>query len=273
MNGHQRALLPLLARPVVVLADRWYAVALFVRACRELGCQALIRLKRNRKLYRATPPRQEKQHGAPRKHSSLFQGTRPETYGPADEQGKRVAVSCWQDLHFREVPETEVCVILVRREAARDTKRDPHESWFIWIGSQETPLEQVRPWYRKSFSQEHSHRFLKQDLLWEHAYLRTPEQVERWSWIVASACNQFLLCRQTDLAVQRQWESRQRAVAPQQVRCLMPSILFQLGTPAQSPIPRGKSPEWCKGRARMLAPRFPDMRKPKSVPKTPRIRA
>src|SRR5207245_1390918 len=81
-----RAVLALTKRRVIVLADRWYAVASFVQACQDLGAQALIRLKRNRKLYRPAPPRQPKQRGAPRKHGALFQGSRPETYGPADAQ-------------------------------------------------------------------------------------------------------------------------------------------------------------------------------------------
>jgi DDE superfamily endonuclease len=154
-----RALLPLMpGQRVLLLADRWYATAAFVRACHELHVGALIRLKRNRKLYRAVPPRKPKQRGAPCKHGPLFQGTRPETYGPADaewegvdEHGKRVVVACWNGLHFRDAPETAVRVIRVHREAARDTKRDPRESWFIWTGTQDLPLEQVRPWYRKRF--------------------------------------------------------------------------------------------------------------------------
>ena len=271
-----RAVLPLFKRPVIVLADRWYGVARFVQACHELGCGALIRLKRNRKLYRAAPPRTGKR-GAPCKHGPLFQGTRPQTQGPADaqwegtdEQGKRLVVWCWKGLHFREAPLVEVWVIRVQREGARDTKRDPRESWFIWIGNEELPLEQVRPWYRKRFSQEHGYRFLKQDLLWEQAHLRTPEQVERWSWIVACACNLLLLCQQTGLAVLRPWESRQRPATPRQVRRVMPSILQQLGTPARPSKPRGKSPGWCKGRVRTPAPRFPVVKKPKPVPKTRR---
>ncbi len=275
-----RGVLPQLQRrPVILLADRWYATANFVRACHELGCQALIRLKRNRKLYRAAPPRTGKR-GAPCKHGPLFQGTRPETYGPADaewegvdEHGKRVVVSCWKGLHFREAPLVEVSVIRVLREAARDSKRDPRESWFIWTGQQDIPLEQVRTWYRKRFSQEHGYRFLKQDLLWTQAHLRTPEQVERWSWIVACACNQLLVAKHLGQAVLRPWESKQRAVTPRQVRRVMPSILLQVGTPAQPPKPRGKSPGWPKGRVRTPAPRFAVVRKPKPVPKTPRKRA
>jgi hypothetical protein len=116
-----RALLPQITRPVMVRADRWYAVARFVCACGELGCAALIRLKRNRKLYRAAPPKKPKQRGAPCKHGPLFQGTRPETYGPADAE---------------------------------------------WEGTDEQG---------KRFSQEHGYRFLKQDLLWAHAHLRTPQ--------------------------------------------------------------------------------------------------
>ncbi len=275
-----RAVLPLIKRPVIVLADRWYAVGRFVCACRELNCSALIRLKRNRKLYRAAPPRKPKQRGAPCKHGALFQGTRPETQGPADaewegsdEQGKRVVVSCWKHLHFREAPQVEVCVIRVQREAARETKRDPKISWFIWTGDQNVPLEQVRPWYRKRFSHEHGYRFLKQDLLWTQAHLRTPEQVERWSWIVACACNLLLLSKQLGLAVLRPWESTQRPVTPRQVRRVMPSILQQLGTPALPPKARGKSPGWRKGRQRTPAPRFQVVKKPKPVPKTSRKRA
>jgi hypothetical protein len=244
-----RAVLGLTKRRVIVLADRWYAVASFVQACQDLGAQALIRLKRNRKLYRPAPPRQPKQRGPSRKHGALFQGSRPETYGPADaewegidEHGKRVVVSCWKHLHFRQAPATQVSVIRVQREAARDTKRDPRESWFIWTGEEDVPLEQVRTWYRKRFSQEHGYRFLKQDLLWEQAHLRTPEQVERWSWIVACACNQLLLCQHLGVAVLRPWESKQRAATPRQVRRVMPCLLQQLGTPAARPKLRGKSP-------------------------------
>jgi hypothetical protein len=276
-----RAVLPQLrGRPVILLADRWYATASFVQACHELGVQALIRLKRNRRLYRAAPPRKQKQRGAPCKHGPLFQGTRPETYGPADaewegvdEHGKRVVVSCWKHLHFREAPAVEVRVIRVLREAARDTKRDPRESGFVWTGTTDIPLEQVRTWYRKRFSQEHGYRYLKQDLLWTQAHLRTPEQVERWSWIVACACNQLLLAKHLGQALLRPWESKERAVTPRQVRRVMPSILLPVGTPAQPPKPRGKSPGWPKGRVRTPAPRFAVIKKPKPGPKTHRKRA
>ena len=60
-----RAVLPLLKRPVVIVADRWYATPEILQGCRELGCQVVVRLKRNRKLYR--PPVRLHTRGAPPK--------------------------------------------------------------------------------------------------------------------------------------------------------------------------------------------------------------
>jgi hypothetical protein len=49
-----QALRPLFGnRRVIILADRWYSTPEFLRACHDLGYSVLIRLKSNRKLYRA----------------------------------------------------------------------------------------------------------------------------------------------------------------------------------------------------------------------------
>ena len=54
--------------------------------------------------------------------------------------------------------------------------------------------------YGLRFSQEHLFRFLKQDLLWTQVHVRTPDQFERWSWIVALAFIQLYLARPLGLA-------------------------------------------------------------------------
>jgi hypothetical protein len=59
---HLRSLLP---EGLRLLAERWYATGAFVAACRRLRLEALIRLKRNRKLYRPAP-RPWRANGAPR---------------------------------------------------------------------------------------------------------------------------------------------------------------------------------------------------------------
>src|SRR5207248_1723358 len=156
-------------------------------ACHSLGYSVLIRLKSNRKLYRA-PVRTHKR-GAPPKDGPLFQGNRPETHGPADElwseqhpSGTGVQISRWSHLHFQQDRELDLSVIRVEREAAKGTKRDPRVSWFVML-DEIIPLPQVAQQYRRRFSQEHCYRFLKQELLWTCVQVRSPEQFERWSWL------------------------------------------------------------------------------------------
>jgi hypothetical protein len=160
------SLLALLPQEVRVLADRWYVTGPFVQACRRLCMGALLRLKRNRKLYRPAPPPVAGKRGAPRKDGPLFQGSRPETWGEPDacwsgedEHGQPIQVQAWQHLHFRQAREVAVTVFRILRAGARETKRDPRESWFVWIGPALLPLEEVASTYQRRFSHEHTYRF------------------------------------------------------------------------------------------------------------------
>jgi DDE superfamily endonuclease len=261
-----QALKPLFgSRRVIILADRWYGTAEFLRACHDLNYSVLIRLKSNRKLYRA--PVRRYRRGAPPKDGPLFQGKRPETHGIADDvwsehpaEGRRVQISRWSHLHFQQDRELDLSVIRVEREAAKGSKRDPRVSWFVMLDAV-IPLSQVAQQYRRRFSQEHGYRFLKQELLWTRVHVRTPAQFERWSWLVALVVNQLYLARELGQVLHRPWERTDRPVTPQQVRRVMPTILLQLGTPARACQPRGKSPGRAKGFRPEPAPRFPVVRK------------
>jgi len=266
-----RPLLPVSAR---LLADRWYVTGPFVQACQRLHLPALMRLKRNRKLYRPAPVHPAGKRGAPRKDGDLFQGSRPETWGQPDAtwsgtdwRGKPLLVQSWQQLHFRQAREVEVTVFRVLREGAKGTKRDPRESWFVWVGEEALALGEVATSYRLRFSHEHSYRFLKQDLLWTKVHVRTPEQFERWSLLVATAMNFLVVARSFGQAAYRRWERRRERVTPRQVRRIMAGILSQVGTPTRPPKPRGKSPGRAKGYRPDKAPRFEVVRKTKPVSK------
>ena len=241
-----RSLLPRSAR---VLADRWYATDPFVQACQRLQIGALLRLKRNRKLYRPAPAKTPGQRGVARKDGALFQESLPDTWGEPDgawqgedSEGKPLTVQAWQHLHFRQAREVELTVYRVLREGAKGTKRDPRESWFVWTGPGPLPLGEVVAVYTLRFSHEHTYRFLKQDLFWTNVHVRTPEQFERWSLVVATVQNLLVLARSFGQALYRPWERRRESVTPRQVRRVMPTILAQVGTPARAPKPRGKSP-------------------------------
>jgi hypothetical protein len=274
------ALRPLLPASTRLLADRWYVTGPFLQACQRLRLGALIRLKRNRKLYRPAPAHPPGKRGTPRKDGDLFQGSRPATWGEPDAswngvdwRGKPLLVQAWQHLHVRQAREVEVTVFRVLREGAKGTKRDPRESWFVWVGEQELAPGSVAASYRYRFSHEHSYRFLKQDLLWTKVHVRTPEQFERWSLVVATAMNQLVLARSLGQASYRPWERRRDRATPRQVRRVMAGILPQVGTPARVPKPRGKSPGRPTGATVRKATRFDVVRKPKPVPKKPRKRA
>jgi hypothetical protein len=123
-------------------------------------------------------------------------------------------------------------------------------SWFVFRGTQLPPLATIPPLYARRYSLEHAYRMDKQDLLWETPRLRTPEQFEHWTDVVACVRNQLFLSRDLAGALRQPWESVRRDNTPRQVRRCMGRIIAALGTPARACRPRGKSPGWPLGRAR-----------------------
>ncbi|WP_236602170.1 hypothetical protein [Ktedonobacter sp. SOSP1-52] len=129
-------------------------------------------------------------------------------------------------------------------------------------------MEEIVPTYAHRFSQEYGYRFMKQDLLWTQARVRTPEQFERWSLLVALALNQLVLARHCGQALYRLWEPAQRPLTPRQVRRTMPSLLVLVGTPARACQPRGKSPGRASGFHPQPVPRYPVVLKSRLKAKT-----
>lgn len=266
-------LLPLLPARPLLLGDRWYSSARFVSLVAALACDLLVRVKHNQVFYRPAPPPTGKR-GAPRKHGARFRCDDPSTHGVADahwegidEREHKIEVTCWNGLHLRIAPRVEVTLIRVIRHGATERKRDPRESWFLWLGTDLLPLDQIYPTYKRRYSHEHGYRFDKQALLWTKPRLRTPEQFERWTDVVAIVHNHLLLARQSVSAQKRPWESTQRPASPQQVRRAMSRIVTVLGTPARPPKPRGKSPGRQKGATLAPAPRYEVVRKGPKQPK------
>ena len=263
-------ILPLLlerfGRPILVL-DRHYSSAPWVLATVALPTDQLIRARRDRVLYREAPARTGKR-GAPRKDGARFQGSDPSSHGVpsaewsgSDDLGRPVQVTVWGDLHLRKARSVPITVVRIIRERARDSKRDPRESWFWWLGGALPPLAELARLYPRRFGQEHGYRFDKQDLLWARPRVRTPAQMERWTDVVAAVRNQLVLARFEVEAVRRPWEARAREATPRQVRRAMGRIIAQVGTPARPPQPRGKSPGRAVGAQVKRAERYVVVRK------------
>jgi DDE superfamily endonuclease len=259
--------------PLIGVLDRAYDATWLwcqLQALPVVG--TLIRLKLNRRFYRAAPAPTGRR-GAPHKDGDKLQPNDPTSHAnPSgqqwvqDEKGRAIEITWWQHLHLKEARWLEVSVIRVVRPYAANSERDPRVSWFVWIGDQQADLVEIALGYVRRFSQEHGYRFQKQALLWAKPRLRTPSQFECWSHIVAIVLNHLLLARDLVEAELRPWESTHRPPTPQQVRRGMHKLLPQLGTPARSPQPRGKSPGRAKGVKIGKAKRFSVVYKTPTVP-------
>jgi hypothetical protein len=246
-------IIPLLPVRPLLLGDGYYGGVTFLKQVETVACDKLLRLTKNRNLYRPAPPPTGKR-GGPQKDGARFQPQNPATHAPpdatwsgTDASGKEVTVSVWHNLHFKAARQITVSVIRVERHHATDSKRDPRQSWFVWQGQELPPLCEIALLYARRYSQEHGYRVDKQNLLWETPRLRTPEQFQVWTDVVACVRNQLCLARCLAQVRRQPWERTARERTPQQVRRAMPGILAQLGTPARLPQPRGKSPGRSKG--------------------------
>jgi hypothetical protein len=95
---------------------------------------------------------------------------RKETHGEPEltislqeASGRSVQVRRYSHLHFQEARELTVSVVEVEREAAKGSKRDPKQSWFVTLDDS-IPLQEIPSRYALRFSEEHGIRFWKQDL-------------------------------------------------------------------------------------------------------------
>jgi hypothetical protein len=220
--------------------------------------------------------------GRPRKHGEKMKLNDPTTWTQADETLEieehprlgQVRVSQWKDLHFYRAAGHPINLILVERIKPMSNGQPFAPLWLAWVGERTLPLSTVWFKYLRRFGVDHWYRFAKQRLHWTLPNLRTPEQSERWSDLMPLMSWQLWLAK--DLVVENRlpWQAATINLTPGRVAQSMISVLVEIGTPAQSPKPRGKSPGWAKGNTRTKPPRYPTVKKRASRPKkSPKIAA
>ena len=113
-----------------------------------------------------------------------------------------------------------------------------------------------------------------QRLHWTLPNLRTPEQSERWSDLMPLMSWQLWLAKDIVVETRLPWQSATLNLSPGRVAQSMFSVLVEIGTPARSPKPRGKSPGWTRGNTRTKPPRDPTVKKRVTRPKkSPKVSA
>ena len=246
------ALLP--CRPVS-LWDAEYGCAHFVNGSADIPADKILRLRPNLCLWGTPPPYSGR--GRPAVHGARFKLKDPTSWGVPqvsllmdDPSLGQVSISLWPNLHFRHSAYHPMWVVCIQRLEARGTRRAPQVLWLAWVGEKPPPLAEWWRCYLRRFAVDHWYRFAKQRLRWTLPHFGTPVQAERWSDLMPFITWELWLARQLVADHPLPWQKPQTDLTPGRVCSGMAGILAAIGTPAQPPKPRGKSPGWHKGRIR-----------------------
>jgi hypothetical protein len=281
-----RALAPQLAGgPVPVFVfDAGYSPSLLTAALAEVRAGVLVRFRDDRVFFHSAAPPARGHGGRPPRHGAAFRCAVESTWGEPDaavvEEDPacgRVDVRCWGGLHGRVVrgpgkgvgkgrgPDQPLVIGWVVRVALDRTpgQARPLKPLWLWYAGP-LPPNPRRLWraYVHRFDVEHTLRFCKERLGWDRARVRTPEQMDRWTWAVLAAYTQLRLARGLIADCRLPWERPRPPdqLTPWRVLRSFGDLLAPLGTPASAPKPCGRSPGRPKGSRSGPAPRFPALK-------------
>jgi DDE superfamily endonuclease len=269
--------------PLVVF-DAGYDSAQLTLDLAQAPVAVLVRLRSDRCFYFDPPPRPPGARGRPRRHGAKFAFADPTTWPTptatlrtVDDQYGTVTVHAWSGLHPKQhrhpghgsggprpIVRGTILRVQVQRVPART--RPPKVLWLWWAGPAGCKLELDLAWraYVRRFDLEHTVRYAKQQLAWTTPRLRTPEQADRWTWLVLAAYTQLRLARELACDQRLPWERPrpQPRLSPYRVRRGFSRLLCALGSPASAPKPAGRSPGRPRGRCSGPAARYPAIKKP-----------
>jgi hypothetical protein len=267
--------------------DAGYDSAQLTLDLADAGVAVLVRLRADRCFYADPPPPPPGKTGRPRRHGAKFNCADPTTW-PAptatlvcqDDQYGTVTVQAWGGLHPKQQrhpghgtggprPIVRGTTIRVQVERVPARTRPPKVLWLWWAGPGELDLDLAWRAYIRRFDLEHTVRFCKQTLGWTTPRPRTPEQADRWTWLVLAAYTQLRLARQVACDQRLPWQRPrpQPRLSPYRVRRGFSRLLCALGSPASAPKPAGRSPGRPKGRCSGPAVRYPAIKKPATKPR------
>jgi hypothetical protein len=249
------------------------------------GCSAqiLVRLHSGRVFY-ADPPMMERRPVVrPFRHGEKFDCKDPSTWPEPDHEHIRetadygkVHVRVWSGLHPKTrraaqrygshsaaVVTGTVVLVEVGRLPRGEKRRRPKVLWLWWHGPGEPDLDLLWRSYCRRFDVEHFVKFLKGSLGWTTPRMRHPEQADLWTWLVLAAYMQLRLARGVVADRRLPWERPlpARTLTPTRLLRSFATLLHLVGTPAQAPKPRGRSPGRPKGRLSGPARRYPAVKK------------
>lgn len=257
-------------RPIS-LWDAEYGCASFVKQTADIGADKLMRVRSNRLFYGAPPI--YRGNGRPRIHGDKFKVNDSSTWWIPDQKLEvndskmgGMCIRLWCNLHFQQSSKHSMNLIQIQRtDELGEMKTKP--LWLVWVGISMPTLSQLWRLYFRRFAIDHWYRFAKQRLHWTLPNLSTPEQCERWSDLLPLMTWQLWLARNFVTDNPLPWQKPKPKLSPGRVAQAMAEVFAAIGTPAQAPKPRGKSPGWPEGQTRTRRIRYPTVKKSTIKPK------
>jgi hypothetical protein len=116
--------------------------------------------------------------------------------------------------------------------------------WLWWAGLGEADLSVCWRAYLRRFDLEHTFRFAKNTLGWTTPRVATPDQGDRWTWLVMCALTQLRLARGLVADARLPWERRldPTRLTPARARRGFRGLRNTLGTPAAPAKPSHPGP-------------------------------
>ena len=144
----------------------------------------------------------------------------------------------------------------------KPTSRTKKTLW-LWVAGPDPDLETCWRAYLRRFDIEHTFRFVKNTLGWTSPSLRTPEQADRWTWLIIAGYTQLRLARTLVDDNRLPWErpAKPGRLTPARVRREFRRLAPTLGTPAKPPKSRTPGPGRPTGTTRPPRTRYPAIKK------------
>ena len=197
----------------------------------EDRCECLTRIRDDRVFYAdppARPNRPADTGGRPPRHGRRFKCSDPKTWARAsaslissDPRYGTVRVKAWHGLHPRVIgrgrwaehggapPIVRGTIIRIEvQHLPKPTSQTKKTLWLFWSGPNEPDLERCWRAYLRRFDIEHTFRFIKNTMGWTAPSLCTPDQADRWTWLIVGALTQLRLARGLVDDLRLPWERR-----------------------------------------------------------------
>jgi hypothetical protein len=249
----------------------------------DTRAQVLVRIRGDRIFYPDPAPTADTV-GRPRRHGARFALADEATWTAPDDElvthdssYGTVMVKAWHGLHPRIhrhrgrrwgaegiAPIVRGSVIRVEVEHLPRPKANIKKTLWLWWSGPGTPdLDLCWRAYLRRFDIEHTYRFVKQTLGWTSPSLQTPQQADRWTWLVIAAYTQLRLARGHVDDLRLPWERPRDPVqlTPARVRRGFCRLRAILGTPASPPKCNTPGPGRPKGSRRPPRTRYPVVRR------------